>query len=36
MKGSIIAAVEGDTRAAHGAKQMARWLIDHHRPQGNS
>lgn len=36
MKGSIIAAVEGDTRAAHRAKQMAGWLIDHHRPQGDS
>lgn len=36
MKGSIITAAEGDTRAAHRAKQMAGWLIEHHRPRGDS
>lgn len=32
MKGSIIAAAEGDTEAAHRAKAMARTLIEQHRP----
>lgn len=36
MKGSIIAAAEGDTRAAYRAKQMAGWLIEHHHSQGDS
>lgn len=31
MKGSIISATEGDTRAAERAHQMAGWLIEHHR-----
>jgi AcrR family transcriptional regulator len=31
MKGSIIAAIEGDTDAAERAKTMARHLIEHHR-----
>ncbi|MGH3631330.1 MAG: hypothetical protein ACRDRL_28310 [Sciscionella sp.] len=34
MKGSIIAAAEGDTAAAHRAKAMARGLIDRHQPAG--
>jgi AcrR family transcriptional regulator len=34
MKGSIIAAAEGDIQAAHRAKQMAGWLIEHHGPHG--
>jgi AcrR family transcriptional regulator len=33
MKGSIIAAAEGDPAAARRAKAMARDLIDHHRQQ---
>ncbi|UKA77585.1 TetR/AcrR family transcriptional regulator [Arthrobacter sp. FW306-07-I] len=32
MKGSIISATEGDLQAAQRAKEMARWLIEHHRP----
>lgn len=32
MKGSIIAATEGDTLAAQRAKAMARRLVDQHRP----
>lgn len=31
MKGSIVAAVEGDTGAARSAKELARMLIDRHR-----
>lgn len=31
MKGSIISAAEGDRKAASRARQMARWLIDHHQ-----
>ena len=31
MKGSIVAAVEGDLEAAHRAQSMARRLIDEHR-----
>lgn len=31
MKGSIIAATEGDLQAAQRAQQMAGWLIEHHR-----
>lgn len=31
MKGSIISAAEGDREAASRARQMARWLIDHHQ-----
>lgn len=31
MKGSIIQAVEGDKLAAERARQMAVWLIEHHR-----
>ena len=31
MKGSIISATEGDVLASKRAKQMARWLIEHHR-----
>jgi len=31
MKGSIVQAVEGDLQAAKRAKQMAGWLIEHHR-----
>lgn len=31
MQGSILSAVEGDTKAAARSKQLARWLIDHHR-----
>lgn len=31
MKGSIISATEGDAQAARRAKQMAAWLIEHHR-----
>ncbi|RNL59170.1 TetR/AcrR family transcriptional regulator [Arthrobacter oryzae] len=31
MKGSIISAAEGDTHAAARARQMAGWLIEHHR-----
>jgi AcrR family transcriptional regulator len=34
MKGSIVAAVEGDTEAAHRAQAMARQLIEHHRTHG--
>ncbi|NED94943.1 TetR/AcrR family transcriptional regulator [Phytoactinopolyspora alkaliphila] len=33
MKGSIISAAEGDTYAARRAKEMARQLIDRHRPR---
>ncbi|MET4093278.1 TetR/AcrR family transcriptional regulator [Arthrobacter sp. UYCu712] len=32
MKGSIISAAEGDTKAAVRAGKMAAWLIEHHRP----
>ena len=32
MKGSIISAAEGDLEAAHRAQQMARVLIEQHRP----
>ncbi|RNL57913.1 TetR/AcrR family transcriptional regulator [Arthrobacter oryzae] len=31
MKGSIISAAEGDALASRRARQMARWLIEHHR-----
>ena len=31
MKGSVIQAVEGDTLAAERARQMAVWLMEHHR-----
>jgi AcrR family transcriptional regulator len=31
MKGSIVSAVEGDLTAAGRARQLAGWLIDHHR-----
>jgi hypothetical protein len=31
MKGSIVAAAEGDTHAAMRAQSMARLLIDQHR-----
>lgn len=31
MKGSIISAAEGDTEAAMRARQLAGWLIEHHR-----
>lgn len=31
MKGSIISAAEGDTAAAMRARQLAGWLIEHHR-----
>jgi hypothetical protein len=31
MKGSIVAAAEGDIEAAQRAKSMARLLLDHHR-----
>jgi AcrR family transcriptional regulator len=31
MKGSIISAAEGDTAAAQRARQLAGWLIEHHR-----
>jgi len=31
MKGSIVSAVEGDLAAAGRARQLAGWLIDHHR-----
>jgi hypothetical protein len=31
MKGSIVAAAEGDTEAAQRAKSMARRLLDQHR-----
>jgi hypothetical protein len=31
MKGSIVAAAEGDREAAQRAKAMARLLLDHHR-----
>ncbi|WP_224048715.1 TetR/AcrR family transcriptional regulator [Arthrobacter sp. NicSoilB4] len=31
MKGSIVSAAEGDLAAAGRARQMAGWLIDHHR-----
>ncbi|HEY1156529.1 MAG TPA: helix-turn-helix domain-containing protein [Arthrobacter sp.] len=31
MKGSIISATEGDLQAARRAKEMAGWLIEHHR-----
>ena len=31
MKGSIISATEGDTLASRRARQMGRWLIEHHR-----
>lgn len=32
MKGSIIAAAEGDRKAARRARRMAAWLISEHRP----
>ncbi len=32
MKGSIVAAAEGDQEAAQRAKAMARLLLDAHRP----
>lgn len=32
MKGSIVSAAEGDLAAADRSRQMAGWLIDHHRP----
>jgi AcrR family transcriptional regulator len=32
MKGSVVQAMEGDVLAAERAQQMARWLIEHHRP----
>ena len=31
MKGSIISAAEGDVEAARRARQLAGWLIEHHR-----
>jgi AcrR family transcriptional regulator len=31
MKGSIVSAAEGDLAAAGRARQLAGWLIDHHR-----
>ena len=31
MKGSIVSAAEGDVAAAGRSRQMAGWLIDHHR-----
>jgi hypothetical protein len=31
MKGSIISAAEGDFEAGKRARQLAGWLIDHHR-----
>ena len=31
MKGSIVSATEGDLAAASRARQLAGWLIDHHR-----
>jgi AcrR family transcriptional regulator len=31
MKGSIVSATEGDLAAAGRARQLAGWLIDHHR-----
>ncbi len=31
MKGSILQAIEGDVQAAARARQMAGWLIEHHR-----
>jgi AcrR family transcriptional regulator len=31
MKGSILQAMEGDVQAAGRARQMAGWLIEHHR-----
>jgi AcrR family transcriptional regulator len=31
MKGSIVSAAEGDLAAAGRAREMAGWLIDHHR-----
>ncbi|GAB4583917.1 TetR/AcrR family transcriptional regulator [Nocardia sp. IFM 10818] len=36
MKGSIIAAAEGDRPAARRAQRMARLLIEMHRPRGES
>jgi hypothetical protein len=33
MKGSIVAAGEGDTEAAQRAKTLGRLLLDLHRPQ---
>lgn len=35
MKGSIISAAEGDTKAARRAKAMARTLIDEYRPDNS-
>jgi hypothetical protein len=32
MKGFIISAAEGDTNAAARGRQMATWLIEHHKP----
>jgi hypothetical protein len=34
MKGSIVAAGEGDADAARGAKAVARLLLDHERTAG--
>jgi len=36
MKGSIIAAAEGDLKAAHRAQDMARTLIEQHRRPADS
>jgi hypothetical protein len=36
MKGSIIAAAEGDREAAHRAQDMARTLIEQHRRPADS
>ena len=36
MRGSIVAAAEGDVEAARRAKSMARLLLDQHRPTSNS
>ena len=36
MKGSIIAAAEGDLEAAHRAQDMARTLIEQHRRPADS
>jgi hypothetical protein len=33
LKGAIVAAAEGDSRAAGRAKIMAKLLMDHHRSQ---
>ena len=36
MKGSIVAAAEGDREAAHRAQDMARTLIEQHRRPADS